>query len=185
MNTYTTNKKVPGRKGAIARLIILGLVALIGVLASFLTLPEYIARRGFGLALLEAFGGCGIIFLAGAFFWGMIKWIGFIAPKSFRIANKLWRGWIPLTFLGVYIKACLWLIIAIAPCSAYTLLLSPLTMMTAHFAENAIDIFSAFGLFLGGAAAVIVMGFVDICKLRQVSAVERAKQIWAARKVAA
>ena len=64
MNTYTTNKKVPGRKGAIARLIILGLVALIGVLASFLTLPEYIARRGFGLALLEAFGGCGIIFLA-------------------------------------------------------------------------------------------------------------------------
>ena len=162
----TNSKHIPGKKGAIARLIILGLIAVIGILVGFGTLPEYVQKRGLGLAILEAFGGTGVIFLLGAFFWILIKWIGFMAPKSFRLAKRFWMTWYPLTFFGLYLKAVLWLIIAIAPCSAITLLFSPLMTVTMHFAEVEIDFLSAMALFLGSGALVAVLAFVDICKLR-------------------
>ena len=192
MDTYTNNynetytdtvsPKVPGKKGTIARLIVLGIVALIGILSSILTLPEYTARRGFGLALLEAFGGCGALFLLAAFIWGFMKWISFMGPKSLGAANRFWQAWIPLTFLGVYIKACIWLIVTVVPCSIYGMLMVPLFTVTQHFTEVNIGFFSAMGLFLGGAALVMAVGFVDICKLRRVSPMAVVKEKLAAGK---
>lgn len=170
------SKNIPGKKGAIARLIILGLVAVIGILAGFGTLPEYVQKRGLGLAILEAFGGTGVIFLLGAFFWILIKWIGFMAPKSFGFAKRFWLTWHPLTFFGLYLKAVLWLIIAVAPCSAITLLFSPLMTVTMYFAEVNIDFLSAMALFIGSGALVVALAFVDICKLRQVSAMAVVKE---------
>lgn len=182
MNTYENHynetcsrairQKVPGRKGAIARLIMLGVFAVIGLLSSFGTIPQFAEKQGLGAAILEAFAGCGVIFLTGGFFWGLIKWIGFIAPKSFGLAKRFWCGWIPMTFLGVYLKCALWLIIAIAPCSAFTLLFSLFYSLTFSIAQMDMNLIIAMGMFFGGCAVVLTMGLVDICKLRQLSFVE-------------
>lgn len=173
---YTTRQKVPGRKGAIARLITLGVFALIGLLTSFGTIPQFAEKQGLWPAILEAFAGCGVIFLTGGFFWGLIKWIGIIAPKSFGLAKRFWCGWIPLTFLGVYLKCALWLIIAIAPCSIFALLFSPLFSLTFSLAQMDLNIFSAMGVFFGGGAVVLIMSLVDICKLRQISFVSMVRE---------
>jgi hypothetical protein len=182
MDTYTTNNNIPGKKGAIARLIVLGITVLIGLLFSFGSIPDMIPKRGLFPAIWEAIGGSGTIFLLAAFFWGAMKWLGFIAPKSFHIANSFWQLWTPLTFLGVYVKVCIWLIITVVPCEIYFFLLMPLASLSGHFAQVNIDFFSAIGLFLGGAALVTAIGFLDICKLRCVSPIDTIKEVLAAKK---
>ena len=171
-----TATRVPGRKGTIARLIVLGIFTVIALLSSILTLPEYISRRGFGLAILEAFGGCGILLLTGALFWGFMKWISFMGPKSLGAANRFWHAWIPLTFFGLYIKACLWLLITVVPCTIYGLLMAPVYSITLHFTKTEIGFFAAMGLFILGVAATVIMFFVDICKLRQLDPIATAKE---------
>ncbi len=165
-----TNLPIPGRKGAIARLIVLAIFALIAFLGSFGTIGEFIPKQGFWNALVEAIGGCGVLLLTGAWFWGLMKWIGFIAPKSFGAAGALWNGWIPLTFLGLYIKACLWLIIAMAPISAYALSFSLLYKVFFNTARAGITIFSAAGYLLLGIASTALLLLVDVCKLKGLSA---------------
>ena len=169
--------KPPKKTGTIIRLVILGLFTVIGVLTAVLTLPDYIVKRGFWLALWEAFGGCGLMLLTGVVIWGLFKWIAFMGPKSLGWANRFYNNWIPLTVLGVFVRACLWLIILVVPCSIYTFLMSPLTALTMHLAEAGIGFFSAMLLFILGVIAVIVAGFVDICKLRQLPPLETAKKL--------
>ncbi len=183
MKKFDLKANIPGKKGAIARLVVLGIISLIAVLVSFLTLPKYIGRIGFGPAILEAFASCGLLFMLAAGMWGLIKWIGFIAPKSFGLAKRFWQAWRPLTFFGVYLKACVWLLIAMVPVTASTMLITPLTSIGFLVAGN-MNLLSALGLFLGGAVLVILVGFVDICKLRQVSPIESVKDLWKNRKVA-
>lgn len=183
VNTTRTRKvAVPGRKGAIARLIVMGLIAVIALLSSFGTIGQYIPKRGFGIALLEAFGGCGVLMMLGAFFWGFMKWIAVVTPKAFRAANKFWCAWIPLTFFGVYIKAMIWVLIVGVPTCIFGYGFVPVFLLTQHFAENEISFLPAMGMFLGGVALVAVLGFVDICKLKAVSPVQTVKELLAARK---
>lgn len=182
VNTHAARQKMPGRKGAVARLIMLGAFALIGILTSIGTLPQFAAKQGLWSAILEAFAGCGVIFLTGGFFWALVKWIGFIAPKSFGWARSFWYAWVPLTFLGVYLKCALWLIIAIAPCSIFTMLLSPLFSLTLSLAKMDLNFFIAMAMFFGGSAVVLIMGFADICKLRQLSFVAVIRENLAGRK---
>ena len=72
MNTYTNTQPVyrsaarytarpKGRKGAIARLTVLTIVSIIGILSSICTLPGFVESRGLGPAILEAIGGCGTL----------------------------------------------------------------------------------------------------------------------------
>ncbi len=175
---------VPGRKGAIARLIIVSLISVIGLISGFGTIPQYAQRRGIGLAILEAFGGCGIIFLVAAFFWGLMKWIAVVAPKSFGFANRFWMSWHPYTFFGVYIKVCLWLILAVVPCSVFGFTFPLIFRVTLHFTQVDIGYFSAMALFFGGIAMVVVLVLADICKLRQYSFVAVMKGMLCKRKEA-
>ena len=183
MKKFDLKANIPGKKGSIARLIVLGLISVIAVLSSVLTLPKYIGRKGYGPAVLEAFAGCGLLLLLAAGMWGLMKWIGFIAPKSFGLAKRFWQAWRPLTFFGVYLKACVWLLIAMVPVTASTMLITPLTSIGFLVAGN-LNLLSALGMFLAGAVLVVLVGFVDMCKLRQVSPVESAKALWKNRKVA-
>ena len=79
MNTYTNTQPVyqstarpryaarpKGRKGAIARLTVLAIVSIIGILSSICTLPGFVESRGLGPAILEAIGGCGTLLMLAA-----------------------------------------------------------------------------------------------------------------------
>ena len=179
MNTYTNTQsayptasrsrhtaKPAGRKGAIARLIVMGIFAIIGILSSFGTLPEFIAKRGFVPAVLEAFGGCGTLLMLAAWFWGMMKWIAVMGPKTFGCARSFWNGWQPLTFFGLYIKFCIWMIIALAPLMCFSMTFIPVYKLTWYFAENGIGLISALLMFAAGMGLVVLLAFWDICKLR-------------------
>lgn len=166
MKNMNWKAKFPGKKGAIARLIVLALCAGIGLLVSFGTLGNYIPERGFWQAILDAFAGCGEIFLLGAVFWITIKWIGFIAPISFGWAKRFWQSWVPLTWFGLYIKFCIWMIILVAPYSACSMLFSPLLPIGMFLADNLVNPLICLGFFLLGALVVALLGYLDIKKLR-------------------
>ena len=181
MNTYTNTQATPqsaaydrpryvakpkGRKGAIARLIVLAIISIIGVLSSIGTLPDYVASRGFGPAILEAIGGCGLILILAAWFWGLMKWIAVVAPKAFGWARSFWNAWQPLTFFGLYIKFCIWLVIGLAPTMIFAYTLSPIYLVALPLAKNGLNIFSALLLLVVGVGLVVLLAFWDVCKLR-------------------
>ncbi len=166
--TYAPAAKVPGRAGAIARLIVMGLIALISLIASFGSLGEFADNRGFGQALLDAIGGSGTLLITAALIWLVMKVCSTVLPKSFRLANRFWVSWQPLTFLGLYIKVCIYMILFLVPFALVASLFSPLTLIAFQFATVDIDFFSAVGLFLAGGALVAGLGLWDICKLRNV-----------------
>lgn len=178
-----SNVTIPGKKGAIARLIVLGLISVIAVLVSFLSLPHYIGQTGFFPALLEAFGSCGLLLMLAASAWAMMKWLVVIAPKSFGLAKRFWLSWEALTFFGLYIKACIWLLIAVTPCAVATMFVSPLVSLGLLFAEN-MNLLTALGMLLGGGLLVVLVGFVDICKLGHFSPIRFVKGLWQRNKVA-
>jgi hypothetical protein len=63
------------------------------------------------------------------------------------------------------------------------MLITPLTSIGFLAAGN-MNLLTALGMFLAGVVLVVLVGFVDVCKLRQVSPVESAKALWKNRKVA-
>ena len=174
---------VPGKKGAIARLIVLCLLCLIGVASSFLTLPHYIGKIGLFPAVQEAFASCGILFMFAFGIWAIMKWLVVVAPKSFGAAKRFWFSWEPLTFFGLYIKACIWVLIALTPCAVCTMFITPLTALGMHFLNNA-NILYAFGLFFGGIVLVVFVGILDICKARGFSLIDGVKRLFGCRKAA-
>jgi hypothetical protein len=184
MNTYseTTPVKPAGRKGAIARLAVLTIVSLIGILSSVCTIPDFASRRGLWAALMEAIGGCGILLMLAAWFWGMLKWIAVVGPRSFGWARSFWQAWQPLTFFGVYIKFCIWLIIGMVPVMAFGFSYLPLFKLTWFFAENGIGLIAALLLLALGAGLVALLGFWDLCRLKGLSPTAILRQKLADRK---
>jgi uncharacterized integral membrane protein len=61
------------------------------------------------------------------------------------------------------------------------MLITPLTSIGFLVAGN-LNLLSALGMFLAGVVLVVLVGFVDVCKLRQVSPIESAKALWENRK---
>ena len=169
----------PGRKSTIARLVILAIFTVIALVTSIGTLPGYIAKLGFAKALLEAIGGCGVLLLTGVWIWGLIKWIVFMSPKSFALAKRFRDSWTPLTNLGVFVKVCIGLIIAIVPITAYAATFSLFYSITFHIARSGLNILTALLLLILGAAAVLITAFWDLCSLKNLSAVEEIKKRFA------
>ena len=195
MNTYTNTQPVyqstarpryaarpKGRKGAIARLTVLAIVSIIGILSSICTLPSFVESRGLGPAILEAIGGCGTLLMLAAWFWGMMKWIAVVGPKSFGWARSFWNAWSPLTFFGLYIKFCIWLIVGMVPVMIFGITYMPLFKLTLFFAENGLNIFSALLLLALGAGLALLLAFWDVCKLRGLSPIAVIRRKLAERK---
>ncbi len=169
----TVNQKVPGRTGSIARLIVMWLFSLGGFALSFFTLPEYIGKLGFARAFLDSIGGFGLLLLTAAFFWGIMKWLGFSMPRAFRAAKRFWARWIPLTVFGLVLKAYAFIFIVFLPAALGTSLFAPLALLSAYFAKESLNLFSALLLLLAGAAIVVLFSYLDICKLRGISPLHR------------
>ncbi len=179
--TAKRNTKVPGRTGAIARLAVVWIMTLISFVGSFFTLPDFYRLVGLGHAILEAFAGFGVLTLTAAMLWLGMKFIGFIAPKSFRLAKKFWQAWVPLTFFGVYIKFCIFCLLALVPITATFGLFSAVIMLIAGMLAGNIHTLSALALLVAGAAGVAGCSFWDLCKLRQVKPMAVIRQ-WFDRK---
>lgn len=155
--------KVPGRAGAIARLIVMSVMivlGMVGVLASAVN-----SQPSFGELVLGGIWGTGTMLILGAWIWSVMKWIGFIAPKSLQWAKSFWRAWHPFTFFGLYIKVMLFVIILIAPSSASMSTYSVFYLLAFKSVEN-MSFPVAFATLLLGIALVAVMVFWDICKIR-------------------
>lgn len=191
MNTYanryaekrtSVRGRIAGHKGTVIRLIVMGLFTLITLLISFGTLPGYAVKLGLWRAVLEAFSGCGLLLMAISFFWGLIKWIAMVAPKSFGLANRMWRGWIPLTFFGLYIKSVIWLLVGLVPCMIFGMLYSPIVILGFKLAQGGMNILTALATFLAGAALVGILALLDGCKLFAVSPATLIKQKLFGRK---
>lgn len=159
-----TKVKVPGRAGAIARLVVMYLMAVIGIISAFGSIFAF--DYTIGQFIVESIGGIGLMFLLGAWFWIIMKWVVFIAPKSLGWAKSFWRAWHPFTFFGLYIKAMIFVVVLIAPISIGTLTYMPLTSLTFYFADHELTFFLALGLFFLGFAFVAVFTFLDVCKLK-------------------
>jgi len=185
---YTVNRNsnevlpIPGKKGAIARLIVMGLFVVIALISCVGFLMS--ADGGFIDVVLETLVSFGTLCTVGAWFWGMMKWIGFIAPKSFSLANTMWCSWHVLTIFGLYIKAMVWALCALFPIAACFATFSPMYTVFFSIAKNGINFFNAMGMLILGCNLVVVLGFVDVCKLRRLCAWEEFKRLLAARKAA-
>ena len=95
-----------------------------------------------------------------------MKWIGVMGPKTFGWARSFWNAWQPFTFFGLYIKFCIWMIVALAPLMCFSMTYIPVYKLTWYFAENGIGLLSALLMFAAGMGLVILLAFWDICKLR-------------------
>lgn len=158
--------KIPGRGAAKARLTILLFFVIIGALTSFLTLPEFIAKVGRQQAIIEAFGGCGIIFLMAAFFWGFMKWISVVGKKTLQCVKWVWNNWDTYFIIGYFIKVMLWLFCHYVPTLAFGFLFAPLYMLTWNMAKSGVNLLTAAALFLGGTIASLIMLVLDVRFLR-------------------
>ena len=183
-----TQKRIPLRqrfahdKKALTRMLVMSALALISMMVSFLTLPHYIGKVGFWQAILEAFAGCGMLFLSIGFLWSFILWIRMVAPKSLGCANRMWRGWITFTFLGLYLKSVLWLLVTAVPCMIFGLLFSPLYTLGFKLATGNLNLFTALGMFLLGTVLLAIPAGLDACKLLQCSVKELLTDKLRARK---
>lgn len=172
--------KVPGRAGAIARLIVMFAIVALGLFSIVASI--FTSNWTLGQLIVESIASIGLMLLLGAWFWGMMKWVGFIAPKSLGWAKSFWRAWSPLTFFGLYIKVMIFAVVLIAPISAGFASNGLLVSFAFSFAENPLNIFSAFGILLLGVAVVAVLTFLDVCKIKGWSAIATAKTFIASRK---
>ena len=167
-SVFSARRKISlkGHSGSVARLVVMGILAIIAFLSSFGTIGQYVPKVGLGQAIVDAIGGCGLLLMLGAWFWCIMKWVGFIAPKSFRAANAFWRSWIPLTFLGLYLKACGWIMILLLPISAGMASYWPYFSFAMAFGKSDVNFFSALVVLLLGIVSVAIPSFLDICKIR-------------------
>ena len=161
MNTNTI--PVPGRKSAIARLITVAALLLLGVIIAF---ASAFTGEGF-LKGIENFAAVIISFLIiTPFIWGFIKWGCFMFPKSLRVANAFGGGWIALNLFTLYIKVSLYLIMALAPVMMYGLLLSPVFMLIFALSSLGSSFLSVLLLIVVSTAALAFMVLLDVCKLK-------------------
>ena len=163
--TRNMKTKVAGRGAAKASLTILLMFAILGALASFLTLPDYIEKLGAARAIPEAFAGCAIFFLLGAFFWGLIKWIRWMGKKSGAAARWFLENWPVITVFGLVLRLPVALLIAAVPPMLFGILASPLWMLTLYLAREGVNFLNAAALLL--LSSVLVLGLLiwDICFL--------------------
>lgn len=180
-DAHTTQKiKIPGRGGAIARLIVMYLCVVIGFVTGFGSL--FTEDGSFGHVILSAIAGGNMLSLLGAWLWGIIKWFGFMVPKAFGWAKAVWNAWIPLTFFGVYLKCVAFIVILMLPISAGFSSYMPLFSLALKFAENELTLLPVMGLSLLTIAVIAVLTLLDVCKIRGASVVETVKQFISARK---
>ena len=188
-NTYTPvqsaprkapKSKVPGRGGAIARLIVMYLCVIIGFVTGFGSL--FTEEGSFGHVILSAIAGGNMISLLGVWIWTIMKWFGFIVPKAFGWAKAVWRAWIPLTFFGVYLKCVAFVVILMLPISAGFSSYMPLFSLALKFAENDLTVLPVMGLSLLSILLVAGLTLLDVCKIRGESVVETVKQFLFSRK---
>lgn len=176
-----TKVKVPGRAGAIARLIVMALMILLGMCVVIGS--AFSNEMSFGELITGVTWGTGTMLLLGAWIWIVMKWIGYIAPKSLQWAKSFWCAWHPLTFFGLYIKAMIFLVILIAPSSASMVTYSPLLMFAFKSVEN-MNFLVAFATFMLGMAIVSVLISLDVCKLKGWSVKGTAKVLFDKAKLA-
>ncbi len=115
MNIQTITKK-PGAVGAILRLAILAIGLLIGIIGAFSEIPSY-SGQGFIYRFFRFFADIGACGMVGVFFWGAVKWCGFLGSRTLDWASAFWDSFIALNFFTLAVKACLWLSIVVAPFS--------------------------------------------------------------------
>ena len=172
--------KIPGRGGAIARLIVMFLCVIGGIVSGFISL--FTDDGSFGQLILSAIAGSAMISLLGAWVWGIMKWFGFIVPKAFGWAKAVWQAWIPLTFFGVYLKCVAFVVILMLPISAGFSSYMPLFSLALKFAENELTVLPVLGLSLLSVLMVAGLTLLDVCKIRGESVKETVKRFIASRK---
>ncbi len=166
-NTQAPKAKVPGKAGAIARLAVLWIFAVISFCGSFFTIPTFAGRVGLWQAIVDSLAGFGTLLLTGAFLWCIMKWVVFIFPKSFGLGKRFWQSWIPLTFLGLYLKFAVFCLLALVPITASFALFSPLMFLVFQLSCVKISILGALPLLAAGVAAAGLCSLLDVCKLRK------------------
>lgn len=172
-----SNEPVPekpkGRKGAIVRMVISGILAAIMLLA---TISSFGTLNGFGEVVNGLLVGIGGMGLAVSLVWIAIKWGCFAASYSFRWAGNFWKGWHCYTIFGLYIKLCLTLLIGGVPVMLGQLLFSPCLMLLFGLADFSSNFFV---MLLFALASVVIAGACiswDVCILRGVAPMEAFKR---------
>ena len=172
--------KVPGRAGAIARLIMMYLIAGFGVIAGIINL--FTSDADFGYRFLDSLNSIGLLMLTPCVIWIFMKWVVFMAPKSFGLAKRMWQSWHALTIFGLYLKCVAFLLISIPPISVITLAFMPLSLLMSSILTNGLTLLSGLGMILAGGVFMAVLTFLDVCKLRGTSPMDAIKALLAGRK---
>ena len=157
--------KFPGSGAAKVRLTILLMMCIIGIMVSFMTLPEFIEKVGADRAIPEAFASCAILFLLGDFFWGMIKWVGWMGKKSFAAASWFLTNWPIFTITGFVVRLFIAPLIVVVPPLLFGFLFIPLYWLTWTLGQSSIHILIAVPLFLGSSILTLGLLIWDICFL--------------------
>lgn len=156
--------KIPASRGAKARLIILWIIVVIAAVSAVCSL--FNDRLGLYRKVVEGIGGFGLICVIGAFFWGFIKWIVVVAPKSFRAANTVSFGLLYVPFLGILLRVAIYLIILVVPCAVYGYSFILLWKLAYFGAENPTNLLYCFGMFTLGTSLVAILTYWDVCALK-------------------
>lgn len=172
--------KVPGRGGAIARLIVMFLFVIGGFVSSFISLFTYDGTVG--QLILEAIASSAMLSLLGAWFWVIMKWFGFIVPKAFNLAKSFWQAWTSFSLIGLYFKCVGFIVILMLPISAGFSTYMPLFSLAMAFAGEELTFLPTMGLSLLSFLVVAALTLVDVCKLRGTTVLDTVKQFLSARK---
>lgn len=178
-----SNEPVPekpkGRKGAIVRMVISGIIAAIMLLA---TISGFGSLNGFGEVVNGLLVGIGGMGLAVALVWVAIKWGCFAGSYSFRWAGNFWKGWHCYTIFGLYIKLCLTLLIGGVPVMLGQLLFSPCLMLLFGLADYSSNFFVMLLFALVSAAIAAACIAWDVCILRGIAPMDAFRRKLALRK---
>ena len=140
-NCNCNGEKKKARVGAIVRIAISALFAVVALIASVAAVIDA-ADRGIGACITDGLAALGLMTFVAVVINLLIIGMGYVIPRGFRAACSFWRAWRALTFLGVVIKFWVFIIIFLFPLSILTTVLSSAC-------------FLAGGLFMGGGYNII------------------------------
>lgn len=163
--SVTVPVKRSSKIGAILRLLVSGVFAVVAVCAAF----GY-AFTGDARTVSEFFNDLfrevGAALLMTTIPWLLMKWGAYIFPKSLSWANGMWKGWIAITPIGLAVKAMIWLYILFLPFTLIAFALIPYGWISNQMLTVHNNCLISFAFMIGCTLMFAITIFMDVAKLK-------------------
>lgn len=132
------NAEPPKKKGKISSVIGLLLMAICDAVAVFMLFKGIFRTTDmtFTEQLVDTIGAAALVLMLGIWFFGLVKWIVFSVPKTFRWSIRIANAIIPLSCF-VFVAEIMFVIwLTLIPISLYSVALAPMAALVSFFMTN-------------------------------------------------